>query len=63
GDDLAFVYKSLGELYEAQGNPGEAANYYSKFVNLWQHADPDLQPQVADVKKRLAHLKDTEGHP
>ena len=63
GDDLAFVYKSLGELYEAQGNPGEAANYYSKFVNLWQHADPDLQPQVADVKQRLTHLRDTEKHP
>ena len=63
GDELAFVYKSLGELYEAQGNPGEAANYYSKFVELWKNADSDLQPQVANVKQRLTHLRDTEKHP
>ncbi|MDE3052987.1 MAG: hypothetical protein KGJ70_03815, partial [Gemmatimonadota bacterium] len=63
GDNLAFVYKSLGEEYEAKGNPGEAANYYSKFVELWKNADPDLQPQVADVRKRLTHLRDTEKRP
>ncbi|HEX8726170.1 MAG TPA: protein kinase [Gemmatimonadaceae bacterium] len=63
GDNLAFVYKSLGQLYEAKGNPGEAANYYSKFVDLWKNADPDLQPQVADVKRRLTHLRDTEKRP
>ncbi len=63
GDDLAFVYKSLGRLYENKGDRGEAANYYSKFVELWKNADPDLQPQVAEVKTRLTHLRDTEGHP
>jgi tetratricopeptide (TPR) repeat protein len=63
GDMLAFTYKSLGELYEAKGNPGEAANYYAKFVDLWKNADPDLQPQVANVRQRLAHLKDTEKRP
>jgi tetratricopeptide (TPR) repeat protein len=62
-DNLAFVYKSLGQLYEAKGNAGEAATYYSKFVELWKNADPDLQPQVADVKQRLTHLRDTEKHP
>jgi eukaryotic-like serine/threonine-protein kinase len=63
GDNLAFVYRRLGELYEAKGNAGEAANYYSKFVALWKNADPDLQPQVANVKLRLAHLRDTEKRP
>ena len=63
GDDLAFVYKSLGRLYENKGDRGEAANYYSKFVELWKNADPDLQPQVAEVKKRLTHLTDTEKRP
>ncbi|HEY5219337.1 MAG TPA: hypothetical protein VIJ16_05985, partial [Gemmatimonadaceae bacterium] len=62
GDDLALVYKSLGRLYDAKGNVGEAANYYSKFVDLWKNADADLQPQVAEVKLRLAHLRDTEKH-
>jgi tetratricopeptide (TPR) repeat protein len=63
GDNLALAYKSLGRLYEDKGDRGNAATYYSKFVDLWKNADADLQPQVADVKKRLAHLKDTEGRP
>ncbi len=63
GDNLALAYKSLGRLYEDKGDRGNAATYYSKFVELWKNADSDLQPQVADVKQRLAHLRDTEGHP
>jgi eukaryotic-like serine/threonine-protein kinase len=63
GDDLAFVYKSLGEEYEAKGDLGDAATYYTKFVELWKNADPDLQPQVANVRQRLAHLRDTEKRP
>jgi len=63
GDDLALVYKSLGRLYEDKGDRANAATYYSKFVELWKNADPDLQPQVADVKQRLTHLKDTEKRP
>jgi eukaryotic-like serine/threonine-protein kinase len=63
GDNLAFVYRSLGRLYEDKGDRGNAAAYYSKFVELWKNADPDLQPQVAEVKRRLSHLKDTEQRP
>jgi tetratricopeptide (TPR) repeat protein len=59
--NLAFAYKSLGRLYEAKGDRGNAATYYPKFVELWKSADPDLQPQVQDVRKRLARLSDTEG--
>ncbi len=62
-DNLALVYRSLGQLYEAKGDAGNAATYYTKFVDLWKNADPDLQPQVADVKQRFAHLRDTEKHP
>jgi hypothetical protein len=29
-------------------------------VDLWKNADPDLQPQVKNVKQRLTHLRDTE---
>ncbi len=63
GNYLALTYKSLGRLYEDKGDRGNAATYYSKFVELWKNADPDLQPQVAEVKKRLTHLRDTEGRP
>jgi hypothetical protein len=57
---LAAIYKRLGELYEAKGDRPNAASYYSKFVELWKNADPDLQPRVTEVKNRLARLSDTE---
>ncbi len=58
---LAGAYKRLGELYEAKGDRQKASTYYTKFLNLWNHADPELQPRVAEVRKRLAHLSDTEA--
>jgi tetratricopeptide (TPR) repeat protein len=57
---LAGSHKRLGELYEAKGDRAKAASHYTKFVALWKDADPELQPQVADVKKRLARLGDSE---
>lgn len=46
----------LGELYEAKGDRDKAASYYSRFIALWQDADPELQPKVAEAKARLARL-------
>jgi tetratricopeptide (TPR) repeat protein len=53
--------RRLGELYEAKGDRAKAAHYYQSFVNLWANADPELQPQVADVKRRLARLDKGSG--
>ncbi len=53
---LAPAYKRLGELYEGKGDRANAASYYSKFVDLWSGADPDLQPRVRDVRARLVRL-------
>ena len=52
--------RRLGELYEAKNDRSKAAHYYQQFVDLWKNADPELQPQVAEVRKRLARLSDTE---
>ena len=52
----AGAYKRLGELYEAKGDKARAATNYAKFVDLWKNADPELQPQVAEAKRRLASL-------
>ncbi|HEY7893441.1 MAG TPA: protein kinase [Gemmatimonadaceae bacterium] len=60
--DLPLVYRRLGELYETKGNRSEAATYYAKFVDLWKNADPDLQPAVAEAKRRLADLQMSEKH-
>jgi tetratricopeptide (TPR) repeat protein len=46
----------LGELYEAKGNTEKALEYYNQFVELWQDADPELQPIVRDVRQRMARL-------
>jgi eukaryotic-like serine/threonine-protein kinase len=61
GQFTGGVYKRLGELYEAKGDRENAARFYTKFVDLWKNADPELQPKVAEVRKRLARLSDTEG--
>jgi hypothetical protein len=58
---LAGIHKRLGELYEAKGDRQRAALHYAAFVALWKNADPELQPQVDDVRRRLARLGDTEG--
>jgi tetratricopeptide (TPR) repeat protein len=53
---LAPTHKRLGELYEARGDNARAVSHYTKFVNLWQRADPDLQPKVAEVRARMERL-------
>jgi len=58
---LAGSYKRLGELWEAKGDRAKAAHYYAKFLDLWKNADPALQPQVTEVRKRLARLSDVEA--
>jgi tetratricopeptide (TPR) repeat protein len=58
---LAPAYKRLGELYESKGDRTKAADYYSRFVELWKDADPDLQPGVREVRQRLARLAQEPG--
>ena len=48
--------RRLGELYESKGDTTKALNYYSRFVALWKNADPDLQPQVKQVKEAMAKV-------
>ena len=55
------ITRRLGELYEAKGDRASAARYYRRFVELWKNADPELQPQVAEVRARLARLTDPES--
>jgi tetratricopeptide (TPR) repeat protein len=53
---LGPTLRRVGELYEERGDHRRAVESYRKFVELWQDADPVLQPQVADVRGRLAEL-------
>ena len=56
---LAPTHKRLGELYEAKGDNARAVTHYTEFVRLWEHADPDMQPKVAEVRARLERLLKT----
>ena len=50
----------LGEVYEAKGDREKAASYFSRFVDLWQDADPEQQSKVAEARARLARLTGAE---
>lgn len=57
----AQLYRRLGELHEAAGSTRQALEHYGRFVELWAEADPSLQPQVAEVRKRLERLRAQVG--
>ena len=57
----AGTLKRLGELYEANGDRARATSYYTQFIELWKDADPELQPKVAEVRRRLAVLGRSEA--
>jgi len=57
----AAIYKRLGELYEERGDRARAAEYYTRFVEQWKEADPELRPAVDDVVRRLARLRADRG--
>jgi tetratricopeptide (TPR) repeat protein len=53
---LAATLQRLGALYAARGDHAKAREYYGRFVDLWQDADPELQPFVADARAALRRL-------
>jgi tetratricopeptide (TPR) repeat protein len=53
---LHWALRRLGELHEARGDSADAVKYYQMFVDLWKNADPELQPAVTEVRRRLSHL-------
>ncbi|HXV87113.1 MAG TPA: protein kinase, partial [Gemmatimonadales bacterium] len=55
------AYRRLGQLYETRGNTEKAIAAYNSFVELWQHADPELQPLVSDARQRIAQLVRERG--
>ncbi len=50
---LAQSYERLGYIYDHRGEWENAAEYYTKFIELWENADEFLQPRVNAARERL----------
>ena len=59
--NLPIAYRRLGELYEAKGDTANAIAQYEAFARLWKDADPDLQPQVEEIRSRVQRLRQAES--
>ena len=46
----------LGLLAEGRGDHDEARRRYRRVLELWSGAEPELQPRVAEARRRLAEL-------
>lgn len=53
---LAIAYERLGQLYEEGGESEKAVYYYGKLVDLWEGADPELQPRVESARRAIGAL-------
>ncbi len=58
---LGRVYESLGRMYDEEGDPEQAAGWYAKFVELWEDADPGLQPRVGAARARMTEIYGERG--
>ena len=56
GARLGQTLLALGDLYREQGRYRDAARVYSRFVDLWDAADPELQARVSEVRSILDQL-------
>ena len=51
------AYLRLGELYEAKADTAKAIDFYGRFTELWREADPEFQPKVKDIRRRISELR------
>ena len=53
---LESTYTRLAALYGQRNEREKAAALYHRALALWKDADPELQPQVSRIRRRLAAL-------
>lgn len=51
----ALGHYELGKLYEATNGLESARREYTRFLEMWSHADPEL-PELTDARRRLKAL-------
>jgi tetratricopeptide (TPR) repeat protein len=57
----AWTLERLGQLYDEMGDLEQAAGYYGMFVELWDEADPELQPRVQAARARIEEIVRERG--
>jgi tetratricopeptide (TPR) repeat protein len=57
----AWTLERLGQLYDEMGDLEQAAGYYGMFVELWEEADPELQPRVLAARARMEEIVRERG--
>ena len=62
-DWAPVAYLRLGELYEARADTAKAVDFYGRFTELWREADPEFQPKVKDIRRRIAELSSDPRRP
>jgi tetratricopeptide (TPR) repeat protein len=55
--ELGWALDRMGELYQERGNTTEAVGANRHLLALWQGADPDLGPVIANVRRRPSMRK------
>ncbi len=60
--DASGWYERLCLLHAKKGNYAKAAPYCATFVQFWEHADPELQPRVAEARRIIARSKSSAHH-
>jgi len=53
---MPLTLLALGHAYEAAGVRDSAEQAYSRFVQLWDKADPELQGRVREARSALEEL-------
>ena len=59
--ELPKVLVGAAEAYERRGDTENAARMYARFIELWQDADPELQPRVRAARERLQAIVQRRG--
>jgi tetratricopeptide (TPR) repeat protein len=54
---VAPAHLRAAQIYQRLGNRERAAFHYTRFVRLWEDADPEFQPMVTRAREELARLQ------
>ncbi len=58
---LGPSYLRRAEIYEHLGETEKAIDFYTRLVELWKDADPELQPYVEEARGHIDRLVKTRA--